>query len=80
MLMGPGWLMGARADFDRADDGCSVTAWIKGPRLLRDGKPGKATEVVPAGYAFELWPEWLQKVTDEHRPERYVEHRGPLNV
>lgn len=66
--------------FDRADDGSCVTAWLKGPRILRNGKPGKVVDVIPTGYAFELWPEWLQGLADEHRPERYVGHRGPLDL
>lgn len=65
--------------FDHADDGCSVTAWLQGPYLLRNGKPGKARANDPTGSVFETWPAWLRALADEHRPERYREHRGPLN-
>jgi hypothetical protein len=69
-----------RLDFDHDDDGCSVSAHLQGPYLLRNGKPGKARADDFAGSVFETWPTWLQALADEHLPERYREHRGPLQA
>lgn len=69
-----------RLEFDHGDDGCCVSASLRGPYLLRNGKPGKTRADDFAGYVFELWPAWLQALADEHRPEHYQEHRGLLNV
>jgi hypothetical protein len=68
-----------RLDFDHGDDGCSVSAHLQGPYLLRNGQPGKTRADDIAGHIFEMWPAWLQALADEHRPERYQEHRGPLH-
>lgn len=67
-----------RLRFDRTDDEYCVSALLCGPTLLRNGKPGKTRIEENTSYVFERWPTWLQRLADEHRPERTWQHWGPL--
>ena len=69
-----------RLEFDQGNDGYLVSAYLQGPYLLRNGKPSKGCIESSAGFAFEMWPAWLQALADEHRPEQYQEHRGLVRM
>jgi hypothetical protein len=68
-----------RLDFAHGDEGYSVSATIQGPYLSSSGKPLKAQASDHAG-PVDFWPAWLRALADEHKPEAYAEHRGPLSL
>jgi hypothetical protein len=65
--------------YDHGDLGCCVSAKVRGAYLFR-GKPTKSRADDLAGFVYELWPAWLHELAETHRPERYLEHRGPISL
>ncbi len=57
----------------------SKTASLIGPYFLSSGKLSKSPETALVYFDYNPGPAWLQKIVEEHRPDVFVERRGPIS-